>query len=155
MRFVLKDAGLDYQKLERIGLTASTNASDNGKLVLDEDKLTAALETEPTLVQKLFAGDGTSNGLMTNIKNVFDQYAKKEGASKGILVDKAGSSLAPLSLLTNTIYKQLEDMDKTLKSLQDYLTTEQDRYISKFASLETVIAQMNSQSSWLSQQFSA
>lgn len=155
MRFVLKDAGLDYQKLERIGLTASTNASDNGKLVLDEDKLTAALETEPTLVQKLFAGDGTSNGLMTNIKNVFDQYAKKEGASKGILVDKAGSSLAPLSLLTNTIYKQLEDMDKTLKSLQAYLTTEQDRYISKFASLETVIAQMNSQSSWLSQQFSA
>ena len=46
-------------------------------------------------------------------------------------------------------------MDKTLKSLQAYLTTEQDRYISKFASLETVIAQMNSQSSWLSQQFSA
>ncbi len=155
MRFVLKDAGLDYQDLEKIGLTASTNASDNGKLVLDEDKLTAALETEPTLVQKLFAGDGTSNGLMTNIKNVFDQYAKKEGSSKGILVDKAGSSLAPLSLLTNTIYKQLEDMDKTLKSLQTYLTTEQDRYISKFASLETVIAQMNSQSSWLSQQFSA
>lgn len=155
MRFVLKDAGLDYQDLEKIGLTASTNASDNGKLVLDEDKLIAALETEPTLVQKLFAGDGTSNGLMTNIKNVFDQYAKKEGSSKGILVDKAGSSLAPLSLLTNTIYKQLEDMDKTLKSLQTYLTTEQDRYISKFASLETVIAQMNSQSSWLSQQFSA
>ena len=155
MRFVLTQTGLNYTELEKMGITTSTNASDNGKLVLDEDKLTAALETEPTLVQKLFAGDGTSNGLMTNIKNVFDQYAKKEGASKGILVDKAGSSLAPLSLLTNTIYKQLEDMDKTLKSLQTYLTTEQDRYISKFASLETVIAQMNSQSSWLSQQFSA
>lgn len=155
MRFVLTQTGLNYTELEKMGITTSTNASDNGKLVLDEDKLTAALETEPTLVQKLFAGDGTSNGLMTNIKNVFDQYAKKEGASKGILVDKAGSSLAPLSLLTNTIYKQLEDMNKTLKSLQTYLTTEQDRYISKFASLETVIAQMNSQSSWLSQQFSA
>lgn len=155
MRFVLTQTGLNYTELEKMGITTSTNASDNGKLVLDEDKLTAALETEPTLVQKLFAGDGTSNGLMTNIKNVFDQYAKKEGSSKGILVDKAGSSLAPLSLLTNTIYKQLEDMDKTLKSLQTYLTTEQDRYISKFASLETVIAQMNSQSSWLSQQFSA
>lgn len=155
MRFVLTQTGLNYTELEKMGITTSTNASDNGKLVLDEDKLTVALETEPTLVQKLFAGDGTSNGLMTNIKNVFDQYAKKEGSSKGILVDKAGSSLAPLSLLTNTIYKQLEDMDKTLKSLQTYLTTEQDRYISKFASLETVIAQMNSQSSWLSQQFSA
>ena len=151
----LNSLGIKYTEIEKIGITPSSTWSDNGKLVIDEEKLESALETNPESVSKLFAGDGTSNGLMTNIKNVFDQYAKKEGASKGILVDKAGSSLAPLSLLTNTIYKQLEDMDKTLKSLQAYLTTEQDRYISKFASLETVIAQMNSQSSWLSQQFSA
>ncbi len=151
----LNSLGIEYTEIEKIGITPSSTWSDNGKLVIDEEKLESALETNPESVSKLFAGDGTSNGLMTNIKNVFDQYAKKEGASKGILVDKAGSSLAPLSLLTNTIYKQLEDMDKTLKSLQAYLTTEQDRYISKFASLETVIAQMNSQSSWLSQQFSA
>ena len=151
----LNSLGIEYTEIEKIGITPSSTWSDNGKLVIDEEKLESALETNPESVSKLFAGDGTSNGLMTNIKNVFDQYAKKEGASKGILVDKAGSSLAPLSLLTNTIYKQLEDMDKRLKSLQAYLTTEQDRYISKFASLETVIAQMNSQSSWLSQQFSA
>ncbi len=151
----LNSLGIKYTEIEKIGITPSSTWSDNGKLVIDEEKLESALETNPESVSKLFAGDGTSNGLMTNIKNVFEQYAKKEGSSKGILVDKAGSSLAPLSLLTNTIYKQLEDMDKTLKSLQAYLTTEQDRYISKFASLETVIAQMNSQSSWLSQQFSA
>lgn len=147
--------GLSYTELEKIGITTSTNASDNGKIVLDESKLEAALESDPDLVKKLFAGDDTTNGLMTNIKNVFDKYAKKEGASKGILVDKAGSSAAPLSLLTNTIYKQLQSMDDVLDSLKDRLSTEQDRYISQFSSLETMISQMNSQSSWLSQQFSA
>lgn len=155
MRFVLTQTGLSYTELEKIGITTSTNASDNGKIVLDESKLEAALESDPDLVKKLFAGDDTTNGLMTNIKNVFDKYAKKEGASKGILVDKAGSSAAPLSLLTNTIYKQLQSMDDVLDSLKDRLSTEQDRYISQFSSLETMISQMNSQSSWLSQQFSA
>ena len=155
MRFVLTQTGLSYTELEKIGITTSTNASDNGKIVLDEDKLKAALESDADTVKKLFAGDDTNNGLMTNIKNVFDQYAKKEGASKGILINKAGSSLAPMSLLTNTIYKELEDMDDVLKKLQERLTTEQDRYIQQFASLETMISQMNSQSSWLSQQFSA
>lgn len=155
MRFVLTQTGLSYTDLEKIGITTSTSASDNGKIVLDETKLEAALESDPDLVKKLFAGDDTTNGLMTNIKNVFDKYAKKEGSSKGILVDKAGSSAAPLSLLTNTIYKQLKDMDEVLTSLQDRLSTEQDRYISQFSTLETMISQMNSQSSWLSQQFSA
>lgn len=155
MRSVFLKTGLSYTELEKIGITTSTNASDNGKIVLDESKLEAALESDPDLVKKLFAGDDTTNGLMTNIKNVFDKYAKKEGASKGILVDKAGSSAAPLSLLTNTIYKQLQSMDDVLDSLKDRLSTEQDRYISQFSSLETMISQMNSQSSWLSQQFSA
>ena len=35
--------------------------------------------------------------------------------------------------------------------LQDTLKMEQDRYIKQFTALESVIAQMNSQSSWLSQ----
>ena len=155
MRSVFLKTGVSYTELEKIGITTSTNASDNGKIVLDESKLEAALESDPDLVKKLFSGDDTTNGLMTNIKNVFDKYAKKEGASKGILVDKAGSSAAPLSLLTNTIYKQLQSMDDVLDSLKDRLSTEQDRYISQFSSLETMISQMNSQSSWLSQQFSA
>ena len=53
--------------------------------------------------------------------------------------------------MQNAIYKQLEEIDARIESLQDTLKMEQDRYIKQFTALESVIAQMNSQSSWLSQ----
>ena len=58
---------------------------------------------------------------------------------------------SPASITQNAVYKQLEEIDARIESLQDTLKMEQDRYIKQFTALESVIAQMNSQSSWLSQ----
>lgn len=42
-------------------------------------------------------------------------------------------------------------MQERITQLQSKLKTQQDRYIKQFSSMENLISQMNSQSSWLSQ----
>lgn len=148
-------------EFEKIGINLSSSYSDNGKLSIDESKLRAALETDPEKVQNLFTskeggigadGKPTSNGLATNLKSVMDKYVKTVGSmeTKGILIRKAGSKSAAQSLTQNTYYDQLTALDKLINQLKTRLKTEQDRYISQFSTLETMIANMNSQSSYLS-----
>ena len=82
-----------------------------------------------------------------------DKYVKTLGSmdSKGILIKKAGSTSSPMSLTENGFYKQIAEINKQISKLQTRLESERDRYIKQFTSLETLISQMNSQSSWLSQ----
>ena len=158
LRFVLGSG--DLQALEKIGLTVSSTRSDNGKLSFDESKFKAALESDPEGVKELFTKEQVkdeagnvvqSSGIATNLKNVLDKYAKTIGEPKGILINRAGSIKSPASITQNELYKQILEVDKRISSLQDTLKMEQDRYIRQFTTLESLIAQMNSQSSALSQ----
>lgn len=158
LRFVLGSG--DLQALEKIGLTVSSTTSDNGKLSFDESKFKAALESDPEGVKELFTKEQVkdeagnvvqSSGIATNLKNVLDKYAKTVGEPKGILINRAGSIKSPASITQNELYKQILEVDKRISSLQDTLKMEQDRYIRQFTTLESLIAQMNSQSSALSQ----
>lgn len=147
-------------QLEQVGINVSSSYSDNGKLSIDETKLRSALETDPEKVQNLFtatAGEDADgkpiyNGVATNLKSVMDKYVKTLGSqeTKGILIRKAGSKSSALSMTNNTYYDQLQSIEKLIDSLNDRLKTERDRYVKQFTSLETLISQMNSQSSYLS-----
>lgn len=145
--------------LENIGITVSTDYEDNGKLVLDESKLRAAVESDPEAVREALAasvqtnddGTKTKGGLITNMKNIMDKYASTTGATKGILVERAGSTHSATSLLQNSLLDQINEINDRIDTLKDRLSTEQDRYISQFSQLEMLVAQMNSQSSYLSQ----
>ncbi len=137
----------DLEALKEIGISMSSSYTDNGKLVLDETKLRAALETDPENVQNLFTKE---DGLAENLQEVMDKYAKTVGATKGSLIERAGSTSSPLSLTTNSIYKEIEEINEVLATLRERLQTETDRWISQFTSLETLISEMNSQSSYLS-----
>lgn len=157
LRFILPSA--DRQALEEIGISVSSNYADNGKLVFDETKFKTALETNPEKVEELFTrkagtdadGNKVSSGLMENIKNVMDRYTGTIGATKGALVQRAGSEHSPLSLLQNTMKTQMDSISDYIDRLLDRLETEENRYISQFTALESLISQMNSQSSYLSQ----
>lgn len=159
LRFII-DGGI-AQELAEMGITTSSTYSDNGKITLDESKFRAALASNPERVQELFAessvkntnGNGYSKGIATNLRNVLDKYVNTTGAmeSKGILIRKAGHESSPMSVTDNTMYKQLDAIKKQIAQLQERLETERDRYIKQFTSLETLISQMNNQSSWLSQ----
>ena len=143
-----------------MGITVSDNYKDNGKLVFDEAKFKAALEKDPEAVKEVLnrsatdSGDTSQAGLLTRISSIMDRYGKTTGATKGVLVERAGSVHAPTSILKNSLQKQLDSIDTYIDKLNDKLKTEQDRYISQFTSLETLINQMNSQSSYLSSMFS-
>lgn len=92
----------------------------------------------------------SSDGLMTVVKTSVDMYAKTTGASKGILIERAGSSLAPTSIYQNTIQTQLDELNTQIETWQDRLSDKVDYYTSKFTKLEQLISEMNSQSSTLS-----
>lgn len=153
LRFIINPS--DFQELAKIGISVSGSYSDNGKLVLDEEKLKAALESDPQKVQEIFTkgmgGEDAKGGIATNLRNVMDKYVKTIGATKGILIEKAGSIKAPASITKNSIFRQMEEIDKKIANFQYRLQMEQDRYIKQFTSLENLIGQMNNQSSWLSQ----
>lgn len=149
LRFVA--SGAFGEKLRNIGITTSSSYSDNGKLSLDEAKLRAALESDPDAVEKAFTD--SQNGLATNLKKVMSKYAETTGSweSKGVLIRKAGIESSPMSVTENYLYKQIAEINKQITKLQTQLEAERDRYIQQFTSLESLISQMNSQSSYLSQ----
>lgn len=154
LRFVIET--VDQAAMQKLGLTTSSTASDNGKLTFDESAFRSALKTDPEGLKEMFtkerkAGEQGVDGIATNMRQAFDKYAKTLGEPKGILIERAGSIKAPASITQNELYKQMADIDKRISRLQDTLKMEQDRYIRQFTALESVIAQMNSQSGWLAQ----
>lgn len=137
----------DQQAMEAMGISVSGSWQDNGKLSFDETKFRAAVEQDPDAVREAFT---KSDGIATNMKNVMNKYVNTLGATKGILIEKAGSTKAPTSVLNNSLQTEIDDVDKILENLKTRLKSEQDRYINQFTQLETLISQMNSQSSYLS-----
>ena len=144
-------SGKDGADLKAIGITSNYS---NGltTLSLNEEKLRAALETDPDKVRDVFSksvdSGSSTNGLMQALKSPLDMYSKTRG-TKGILVQKAGSTLAPTTLYKNTLQNKLDDFDTQIEKWQDKMADQVDRYTSKFTALEKLIAQMNSQSSAL------
>ncbi len=155
---VLKD-GDSILAFEAIGITSSSSWKDNGKLIIDEDKLRTAIENDPESVQKLFVGETDaagvkiSDGAADRLKTVMNSYVRTEGSPKGILIEKAGHPSSPLSIINNSLYTQIKDIDTFVLKLKVRLQSEQTRYQTQFTNLETVISNLNSQSGWLAQQF--
>lgn len=150
LRFLFGNEGAE------IGIKVSSNYKDNGKLELDEDALRKALESDPTKVQNFFARPSTgteSGGVMYKLKGTLDKYAKTDGASKGILIQKAGHSSSALSMLDNVYAKELKQLDATILRFERTLKAQEDRYYKQFTNLETFVQRMNMQSGYLAQQF--
>ncbi len=151
----LMGSGVSYDDLEKIGITISDDYTDGGTLSFDETKFKAAMTSDPDLVSNIFTGGGeVKKGLISIVEDTLTPYATrwsyKNGGSYGCLIEEAGSEKISLSLTNNQIYTQLQEMQDAIDRLNDQLKTEQDRYISQFTQMETLISQMNSQSGYLS-----
>ena len=142
----------DSAYLRSIGL--STSYEDGlSTITLDETKLRAALENDLDGVRDAFtkseSSGASSDGLMASIQKVTDRYAATTGATKGILIEKAGSKYAPTAALDNTMLDKMEEIDKQISSWQSKMSDKVDYYTNKFTQLELLINQMNSQSAAL------
>ena len=152
LRSAITPSGSDGSFLRSIGI--STSYSDGlTTLTLDENALRQALETNPDQVRDAFTkseeGGAATDGLMASIQKVTDRYAATTGATKGILIEKAGSQYSPTSALSNTMLSKIQDVDDEIERWQGKLSDQVDFYTNKFTQLEMLINQMNSQSSAL------
>lgn len=139
----------DPAYLREIGISTSYEEGLT-TITLDENKLRQALETDLDGVRDAFTKTGENgNGLMASIQEVTDRYASTTGATKGILIEKAGSKYATTSALNNTMQEKLEDLDEQIARWQDKMSNKVDYYTNKFTQLEVLINQMNAQSSAL------
>ena len=151
LRSAISPTGTDGTALREMGI--STNYSQGLTTIsLDETKLRNMLSSNPDAVKEAFTKskdtDGAAtNGLMQSLKTQLDQYASVTGATKGILVQKAGSTYSSLSLLKNTLQKNMGNIDTQITKWENKMSDQIDRYTSKFTQLEKLINQMNSQSS--------
>lgn len=145
-------SGADTGYLSSIGIT--TNYEDGiTTLSVDETKLRAALESDLDGVRDAFVSNkdngASSDGLMASMQEVIDRYAATTGATKGILIEKAGSKYSTSASLDNTMLDKMNDLDEQIAKWQDKMSNKVDYYTNKFTQLEVLINQMNSQSSAL------
>lgn len=153
MRTMMSDSGI---KLEKIGIKPISDTKTlNGTFEIDEEKLTKALENNMDDVKDLFLKESTNNGvyedggILTNLKSMLDKEIITYSTSA--LVKKAGytgSVSDEISLQLTKMQTKIDDMNKDLDTREQLL-------YSKYASLESAMSKMQSQQSWLSQQFSS
>ena len=153
LRSAVTPGGSDGSLLRSIGINTSYSEGLT-TIELDESALREALETNPDQVKDIFTkskdNGASSDGLMTSIQKVTNRYAATTGATKGILIEKAGSKYSPTAALDNTLLDQMNEIDDQIETWQDKMSDKVDYYTNKFTQLEMLIQQMNSQSSTLS-----
>ncbi|WP_320934080.1 flagellar filament capping protein FliD [Hungatella effluvii] len=152
MRMVLyssvEDAGL---ALYDIGIETSDSWRDNGKLIIDEETLKSMVATNADNIRKLFTDK--EQGVAVKLQEAIKEAANVSSGSPGSMVRYAGTK--DVLITSNTIYDEMKRISETLSKLNTKYELERTRYWKQFNAMEQAISNMNSQSSWLTQQFSS
>lgn len=159
--------------LSSIGITTSSNYEDKGKLIIDEDKLKDALANKPQEVANLFTStsdvtyyDSMNNsvlrsqrykesGIAQRFSDIIQDAIRTNTDSngyKGALLEKAGI-IGDRSQYLNTLYKEIKEFDSQITEMNKKLIEKENALYEKFAKMESAMEKMNSQQSWLAQQF--
>ncbi len=135
-----------FKHLAEIGIKTTANYMDGGKLEINEAKLKEALAQDSEAVYKLFSNDveGSSRGIINRLEDAIDNTMKR-------IETKAGRGTQTLQQYS--LGRQLKDLNDQIDRFQDKLVTVEDRYWRQFTAMEVAIQKMNSQMSYLMQQF--
>ncbi|HEX7013755.1 MAG TPA: flagellar filament capping protein FliD [Steroidobacteraceae bacterium] len=120
----------ELNTLASIGITTSAT----GALEIDNAKLTEALNEHPEAVAELF---GSENGIAARLYSQLEARLASEGD-----VETRNASLQ----------KELKDIEKDKEALSLRLAQLEQRYRAQFTALDSLLAQMQSTSSYLAQQ---
>ncbi|MPN62081.1 hypothetical protein SDC9_209827 [bioreactor metagenome] len=117
----------------------------------DTSKLKTMIAEDPEAIMKLFTD--TSSGLATQLNNAISNAARTSTVNPGSLVRIAGAT--GKTDTSSSIYKQIQDIEDSLDRLEDKYENEYERYWKQFNSMEELISNMNSTSSWLTSMLSS
>lgn len=154
--------------LTDIGLSTSSDTTERGKIIIDEDKLKKAIQDNPDKVANLFMKQsGTaynpdsksslrykSEGIFQRLNDILQdniRTTRDSKGNKGLLLQKAGIK-GDYSEYNNILTDELNEQDKRINEMIDKLYVKEEKYYLDFSKLETVMQQLNQQSSWLAQQ---
>ena len=128
--------GGELSTLSQLGISLQRD----GTLEVDDDKLSDLVANNPQALSDFFAGADDAGGLAGKLGASVEQMLGNNGVLKGAIT---GAENRVKSL--DTRYERME------KSIEGTIS----RYRSQFSQLDVMIAQMNSTSSYLTQQFDA
>lgn len=172
LRSVLYDsvqgAGLT---LSSIGITTSSDYTQNGKLEINETKLKEALANKGDQIAKLFTASSdktyydainsstirseryNESGIAQRISDVIQDAIRtntdKDG-NKGTLLEKAGI-VGDRSEYTNILFKEMASLDETIIELNSKLADRESALYARFTAMESALDKMNSQQSYITQ----
>jgi flagellar hook-associated protein 2 len=159
--------------LSAIGITSGTY-TEKGKLYLDEDKLTSAIESNAEAIADLFCQKSTSystttssgvrsltasqratrsseEGIGWRFFDILQDYVATgvdSAGNKGFLLEKFGIE-SDSSNTDNSITKQISEYEKRISDEEDRLDALRARWEVQYAAMEAAIAELNSQSSYI------
>ncbi|MGV8906031.1 MAG: flagellar filament capping protein FliD [Acetobacterium sp.] len=135
--------------LYNLGIT-SAGYLENGKLVVDETKLKAALQTNGSAVKELFAR--TDTGLANKLNTIISRATSTSGGqgNRGSLIEMAGYE-STISDTENNITKNIATENKSKLTLETRLKAEETRLWAQFTAMETALSSLNNQSAMLTQ----
>jgi flagellar hook-associated protein 2 len=146
MRSIISDKtgiGGTVKSLADLGVTTGTGSGGAasadaiaGKLTLDADKLTDALDTN-RLDVKAFLTD-TTKGISAKLTKLLDPVAKATTGLIDVRAKQAGD--------------QATSIEDQISQMEDRLTQKADRLRAQFTAMEQALAQSQSQGSWLAAQ---
>lgn len=128
--------GLDSGEIRTLSQMGITTDPNNGTLLLDNKKLSAAVGDHQHAVKQLFAGP---DGISGRVAQAADLYLRRDG-----IINTATGSMA----------STLKDLDSQYDITSDRIDDKIENYRRQFIQLDTIIAQMSSVSNYLSQQLS-
>ncbi|MDD4504534.1 MAG: flagellar filament capping protein FliD, partial [Clostridiaceae bacterium] len=168
-----------YEKIEgvpngiaKIGITTGSY-QENGKLVINETELRNAIQNTPDLVMNIFSKESSTTyfdalddsslktaryvetGLAGRLYDIIQdsiRTIRNKDDKKGILLEIAGIA-GDVTEFDSMIVDEIKNKDKQINEQLVRLYNKETAYYQKFASMESALSQMNSQSAWLSQQF--
>ncbi|MCC4291448.1 flagellar filament capping protein FliD [Vreelandella aquamarina] len=129
-------AGGEFSTLNQLGITLQRD----GTLEMDDDKISDLVANNPQALSDFFVGGEAGNGLAAQLDSTVERMLGDNGVVK-LAISGAENRVTSL----NERYERMEvTIERTIS-----------RYRTQFGQLDSMIAQMNSMSSYLTQQFDA
>lgn len=121
-------------ELKAMGVSIGTD----GSLSFDATKFETAVAADPSAAQKMFGSDGTvGKGL------------------NSMLDSNLNSTNGSITLRTNSLNAQIKDLEEQLDDLDKRMDEATTRYTAKFTAMDTIVAQMQTTSDYLTQQLAS
>jgi len=162
MRSTLYDAVTlsDGSKLSlfQVGITVSSKLSDQGKLVIDENKLIKMLETDGDAVAEMFT---KTSEISSTDKAQRNARLKDEGIAERLndIITWATNTSSPLntragvggvaSESSSDMYKKIRAQESKISDMLVYLARRETYYYQMFSKLEAAMSQSDSQMAYL------